>query len=525
MQLTWFLQLLLFWSHLHFVSAFDQSKLRTCNTAGFCKRNRQYAGNIQGNNSSPSYYVIDESSIHYDRDENSFHANVIKNIPSGIKVELPFTLQLLQDGNVVRFTIDETRSHKDYLPEVLNQRRYNETSKWAFADVPSAVPISNPRKVGNKVIIAANSSDARIEVSLDSFLINVYWKDQLSMVVNERSLLNYEHLRSKDENSKNLLPEESDFDMFHDSFNQSHSDTIPFGPESVALDFTFNEFENLYGLPEHPASFRVEETCGGEPYRLFAADVPKYNVGTRMPTYGNIPFVIGNNEKSAAGLFWVNAADTWIDFKYPTGKAQSHWMSETGIIDVVMFLADTPMEIVDKYTNLTGRPALPKEAAVGHHQSRWNYYNESDVMNVDSNMAKGNFPYDIIWLDLDYTDDRKYFTWKPDAFPNPARLLKRLGDLGRQLVVLIDPHLKSDFYYSDTAIKNGVAIKNSTGQTFFGTCWPGISVWIDSFSQLGTKVWGNFFLTSLMVLKTWVFGMTWMSHLSLMVLRLLPLRT
>ncbi|GCF00991.1 hypothetical protein ZYGM_000515 [Zygosaccharomyces mellis] len=493
MQFSRFLQLFFFWSHLHAVSAFDQYLLRKCNTAGFCKRNRQYAENIQRNNTHPSYYVIDESSIRYDGNENSFHANVIKNIPSGIKLELPFKLQFLQDGNVVRFSIDEIRSYKDYLPKVLNQRRYNETSKWAFADSPSAVPITERKKVENKIVIGSNSSDSRIELFLDSFLINVYWKNQLSMVVNERSLLNYEHLRSKDENFKNLLPEESDFDMFHDSFNYSRSDTMPFGPESVSLDFTFNEFENLYGLPEHPASFRIEETIGGEPYRLFAADVPRYDVGTRMPTYGNIPFVIGNNEKSAAGLFWVNAADTWIDFKYPGGKAQSHWMSETGIIDVVMFLADTPMEITDKYTNLTGRPTLPKEAAIGHHQSRWNYYNESDVMNVDSNMEKGEFPYDIIWLDLDYTDEKKFFTWKPDAFPNPARLLKRLGDLGRGLVVLIDPHLKKDYYYSNTVVKNDVAIKNRTGQTFFGTCWPGVSVWIDTFSELGGKVWGNFY--------------------------------
>ncbi|CAR30769.1 hypothetical protein ZYGR_0P00710 [Zygosaccharomyces rouxii] len=502
MLLHWFLQVLFFWSQLQTVSGFTQYLLKRCDQAGFCTRNRYYAENIQ--KTRASYYTIEDSSVHYDESDKTLYATIIKSIPpsedkdSITKIELPFALQLLQDGSSVRFIIDENRPHKDYLPEALNQRRYNETSKWAFTNLHKKIPYVKKGTTFNKhKIIVEEDPDyvgnLSLELFTDSFLIKVYWKDELAMVVNERSLLNYEHLRAETENEQNLLPEESDFNMFHDNFKYSKADTLPFGPESVALDFAFNGIENLYGLPEHPDSFRLKDTTDGEPYRLYSTDVFRYDIGTKMPMYGNIPFVIGNNPKAAVGLFWVNAADTWVDLKYQKSKTQTHWMSETGVIDVVLFFADTPDQILNKYTNLTGRPMLPKQAAVGYHQCRWNYNDELDVLTVDSNMDKGHFPYDIIWLDIDYTDEKKFFTWKPSAFPNPARMLKKLAKLGRELVVLIDPHLKAGYEISDEIIENDVAIKNQKGKTFYGTCWPGRSVWIDTFSELGRKVWGSFY--------------------------------
>ncbi|SJM82319.1 related to Glucosidase 2 subunit alpha [Zygosaccharomyces bailii] len=509
MLLSWSLGLVFIWSQLETVCAFTQYLLKDCKQAGFCHRNRHYAEEIQ--KSERSYYSIDADNVYYDENEKVVRATILKTIFQGDnrnneqKVELPFTLGLLQDGATVRFTIDENRPHKNYLPSSLNQRRYNETSKWAFEDWQNLPKYEATMRKGflnrNKVIVEGDCDyicKLKVELYTKSFLIKIYYKEALIMVVNERSLLNYEHLRAEQENESNLLLEESDFNMFHDNFKYSKDDTMPFGPESVALDFTFSEFEHLYGLPEHPGSFRLQDTSNGEPYRLYSTDVFRYDIGTRMPMYGNIPFVIGNNQRAAAGIFWVNAADTWVDFKYTrdakkTPKSQSHWMSETGIIDVVLFFGDTPSEITEKYTAITGRPALPKQAAIGYHQCRWNYNDELDVLTVDSSMDRDHFPYDNIWLDLEYTDNKKFFTWKPNAFPNPDRLLKKLAKLGRDLTVLIDPHLKAGYNVSNAVVADHAAIKNHEGDTFYGTCWPGKSVWIDTMGDIGRKLWAKFY--------------------------------
>lgn len=493
------------------VAAFTDYLLKTCVQSGFCNRNRLYAANIQAAHKAVDYYSIDKGSITYQEDESTklyiFKANIWKTIKrpdiDDIKIQLPFTLSFFDDIESVRFIIDEQRTiaHKDRFPEYLALSRYNETWKWAFDVSDDSTILNNSPLIyeesswGSSNLITIHNSDKtlKIELSTDLFKLKVYYKGKLSLTINDRSLFNLEHHRSKEENFQHLLPEESSFNMFGDDFEYSKDDTLIFGPESVALDFTFNEYSDVFGIPEHADSLRLTDTSESDPYRLFNADVFEYNINSRMPMYGAIPLMIATNPKSSVGVFWVNAADTWVDIKYNEVDTKTHWMSEAGIIDVVLFFGDIPSDITKDFITLTGKPQLPLLSAIGYHQCRWNYNDEQDILNVDSEMDRAHIPYDFIWLDLEYTNNRKYFTWKPDSFPNPKRLLAKLERLGRNLVVLIDPHLKKGYEVSEEVISNGVAVKNSKFDTYIGHCWPGKSVWIDTLSPLGQSVWDNFF--------------------------------
>lgn len=46
---------------------------------------------------------------------------------------------------------------------------------------------------------------------------------------------------------------------------------------------------------------------------------------------------------------------------------------------------------------------------------------------VDAGFDRHNIPYDVIWLDIEHTDGKRYFTWDPVCFPEPARLQQYLG--------------------------------------------------------------------------------------------------
>lgn len=488
----------LFFLQLKLAVCFTDYLLKTCAQSGFCHRNREYAKNIQGSKSN--YYSIDEQTILYDDVTSVVKANIIKNIPRpdghDVSVKLPFTMMLAEDDSV-RFIIDEVRPKISDLPEDLSAERYNGTSEWAFA--VNAQPKHQQVKLRKGwfhrdiITIENPTGTIKIEMHTKSFQLKVFYGGHLSLIVNERSLLNLEHYRTKEENFRNLSPEESSFNMFADDFEYSRKDTLPFGPESVALDFSFKGYQNVYGIPEHADSLRLRDTSERDPYRLFNVDVFEYNLQATTPMYGSIPLMIASRPQSSVGVFWVNAADTWIDINYEEMDTRTHWMSESGVIDVVLFFGQNPSEITDKYTALTGRSALPLLSSIGYHQCRWNYNDEADVLKVDFEMDRAQIPYDFIWLDLEYTDDKKFFLWKPDSFPDPHRLLRRLSRLGRQLAVLIDPHLKKGYNVSDTIVKNGAAVKDSGGKTFIGHCWPGKSVWIDTLGALGQKVWGGFF--------------------------------
>ena len=49
--------------------------------------------------------------------------------------------------------------------------------------------------------------------------------------------------------------------------------------------------------------------------------------------------------------------------------------------------------------------------ALGYHQSRWNYNDEVDVQTVNENFDAHNIAMDVMWLDIEHTDGKRYFTW------------------------------------------------------------------------------------------------------------------
>lgn len=67
--------------------------------------------------------------------------------------------------------------------------------------------------------------------------------------------------------------------------------------------------------------------------------------------------------------------------------------------------------------------------SIAYHQCRWNYIDEADVLSVHDSFTDADMPLDVIWLDIEYTDNKKYFTWDPVKFPNPNGMMEKLNHL------------------------------------------------------------------------------------------------
>lgn len=81
---------------------------------------------------------------------------------------------------------------------------------------------------------------------------------------------------------------ESDPGTWEENFKE-HRDTKPYGPEAVAMDFSFPGSEHAYGVPEHADSLALQSTKSIDPYRLYNLDVFEYETNERMSLYGAIP--------------------------------------------------------------------------------------------------------------------------------------------------------------------------------------------------------------------------------------------
>jgi mannosyl-oligosaccharide alpha-1,3-glucosidase len=461
---------------------------------------------------------------------------------------LPLTIQFFKSG-VARVTIDEKRRQlKDIeLPEGKNHVRRERYNGAAEAVLIGGKELD---MVVNKLVTRDNSTRIRYGSRVDQELIIhhypfklEFWRDdKLEMVLNERNLLNVEHWRPKsvkkeqqqekegqveDEQATKVDDEkdsEEEDGMWEESFNGKtdskprgaiHSSHTNVGPESIGLDVTFVDYEHVYGIPEHASSFSLKSTTDqgeySEPYRLYNLDVFEYELDTPTSLYGAIPFMYAHRKtpkgSSDAALLWLNAAETWIDIsksnnnKNPLSfttnpkSSQTHWISESGILDVIIFLGPDSKSIFKQYGEMTGTTPLPPLFSIGHHQCRWNYMNEEDVLSVDSGFDEREMPYDTIWLDIEYTDDKQYFTWNSQNFPNPEAMLDKLDMNKRKLVAIIDPHIKrkEGYWVHKEGEKQGHMVKNSEGGIFDGWCWPGSSSWVDFTSQKAREWWSTLF--------------------------------
>lgn len=82
---------------------------------------------------------------------------------------------------------------------------------------------------------------------------------------------------------------------------------------------------------------------------------------------------------------------------------------------------------------LSGTQSFPPLASLGYHQCRWNYNDQEDVKSVDAGFDEHDIPYDFIWLDIEHTDGKRYFTWDPHKFATPKEMLQGLMDKKRKV--------------------------------------------------------------------------------------------
>jgi len=107
---------------------------------------------------------------------------------------------------------------------------------------------------------------------------------------------------------------------------------------------------------------------------------------------------------------------------------------------------------------------------------------QEETLEVNQLMTEHSIPCDSIWLDIEYTENKKYFTWDHSTFPKAKEMLAEFVKEGRKLVTIIDPHIKKDeeyFLYKEMIDKKLYVLDSTGEEPYVGWCWPRPSVWLD----------------------------------------------
>lgn len=208
------------------------------------------------------------------------------------------------------------------------------------------------------------------------------------------------------------------------------------------------------------------------------------------PLYQSIPFYVALRDGKAHGLFVDCTARSRFDMGSLDPAETCTIEVHSPLYDAYVFAGPDMRAVVSRYTELTGRTPLPPLWSLAYHQCRYSYYPEAKVREIARLFREKEIPCDALWLDIDYMDGYRVFTWDQERFPDPGALNSDLALEGFRVVTIVDPGVKvdPDFPVYQEGVAKGYFCKNPDGTVFVGTVWPGPSAFPD-FLQAGARRW------------------------------------
>ncbi|KAJ1816361.1 glucosidase II [Coemansia sp. RSA 2598] len=493
-------------------SAVKHEDFKTCEQSAFCARHRAFANDMLKRSSATSPYSVVGNSVAFDG-----HALTAIVEHSNEKVPLKIELGFMESG-VVRVRVQEEAPLKP---------RFDETQRFVLRDEGNSLPYAAPESIEmasdtaggvttHTISYLSGNTSFGIRMAESPWSLEYLADGKPTIQLNTKGMFRFEHLREKPVREDAAEDASGEWE---EKF-RSWTDTKPRGPESFGMDIRFSGFEHVYGIPEHSSPLSLKDTRGGgkgaydQPYRLYNLDVFEYELDNPMALYGSVPLMLAHSAQSTVGVFWMNAAETWVDVsRQRSGGAfgglfgrggggghasavDTHWISESGVMDIFMLPGPSAADVYRQYAELVEPTPLPREFSLGYHQCRWNYIDQEDLLSVSSKLEEHQIPYDVVWLDIEHTDGKRYFTWDQAKFPDPLAMQRELARGGHKLVNVVDPHIKRDSEYRiwKEASENGYFVKNKDGTSDLqGWCWPGDSNWIDYLNPQASKWIGEQF--------------------------------
>jgi alpha-D-xyloside xylohydrolase len=187
--------------------------------------------------------------------------------------------------------------------------------------------------------------------------------------------------------------------------------------------------------------------------------------------YKNIPFYLTNR---GYGVF-VNHPEQ-VSFEVASEKVERVQFSVPGeVLEYFIIYGPAPKEILERYTALTGRPALPPAWSFGLWLSTsfTTDYDEKTVTGFIDGMTTRDIPlhvfhFDCFWMkEFNWTD----LQWNPRFFPDPEGMLRRLKSRGLHICVWINPYIAQRSSLFDEGAQKGFLLRKPNGDIWQTDMW------------------------------------------------------
>lgn len=261
------------------------------------------------------------------------------------------------------------------------------------------------------------------------------------------------------------------------------------------------EYDHFYGFGESTGTLDKK----GKRIRISPKDACGHDPEFGGPMYKNIPFYVRMNQKQkqAFGLFYHNSYDCVFDMGQELSGyygSYSYYQTDGGDIDLFLLNGPKISEVIDHYTTLTGRTALPTKQSLGYCASTM-YYAELDqncdqeIYKVIDEYDRDDLPIDNFWLASGYSsgeeDNRRYvFNWNHKRFPDPEGFIHTMAAKGINVIPNLKPGILPRHPYYQHFKQNHAFIKTPDGkEDYRGYWWGGRGEFVDFTSPDGRNTW------------------------------------
>ena len=262
-----------------------------------------------------------------------------------------------------------------------------------------------------------------------------------------------------------------------------------YGGNVVKMSKVVKEGEHFYGMGDKTMHLNLR----GRRVTNWAMDTYGFKK-EEDPIYKAIPFYTAIHSEIGYGIFFDNTFKAHFDFGSERRSVTSFW-AEGGEMNYYFIFGPELIDVTRRYTQLTGTPELPPLWSLGYQQSKWSYYPHTKVKEVTNKLRSNLIPCDAIYLDIDYMDGFRCFTWDKEKFPEPKAMISELKKNGFKTVVIIDPGIKIDENYAvyNEAIENNYFCRRADGPFMKGKVWPGDCYFPDFTNPKVRKWWSGLF--------------------------------
>ena len=211
----------------------------------------------------------------------------------------------------------------------------------------------------------------------------------------------------------------------------------------IETRFAAHEGERFWGLGQHQHGRLDQKGCVIE---LLQAN-----------TEVVIPFAISSR---GYGFLWNNPGTGRVEM---AANATRWVLDASPQIDYVVTAGDSPAEILQAYTAMTGRPPAFPEWAEGYWQSKLRYDTQEKVLEVAREHRRRGLPLDVIVIDFFHWTRQGEWRFDPADFPDPAAMVAELRELGVEPMISIWPTVSANAETHDAARQSGYLVEARHG--------------------------------------------------------------